>query len=167
MKTILCEKISRILKAKKQLEKILNLKIKNRGKEFFLTGAPEDEYIGEKTIDAINFGFSISKALLIKKEDYLFEILNIKNYTRRKDLKTIRARLIGKKGKTLQTLTQLTNSHLELKDNDVGIIAPAEDIKSIQEGIIGIIKGSKQSNVYTFLEKNKGKPIGDLGLKKK
>jgi rRNA processing protein Krr1/Pno1 len=54
----------------------------------YLTGTPEDEYIGEQVIDAINLGFPISSALLIKTEDFLFETLSIKKHTKRKDFKT-------------------------------------------------------------------------------
>ena len=165
MKKILSDKFMRIIKAKKKLEKSLNLEITNRGKEIFLEGKPEDEYIGEKVIDAINLGFSIEDALLIKAEDCSLEIINIKNHTKRKDLASIRARLIGKKGKTKNTLCELTNCILEIKNNEIGIIGPAENIQNAQEAIKSIIKGSKQANVYAFLEKHRVQPVLDLGLK--
>ncbi len=99
METIYCEKVPRIIKNKKKLEEELNIKIKNRGKEVTIEGTPENEYVAEKVIDALNFGFPFSIALLIKKEDNLFEIINIKDHTKRRDLKRIRARIIGKKEK--------------------------------------------------------------------
>ena len=165
MKKILSEKLPRILKNKKRLEKLLDIKITNRGKEISIQGEPEDEYVAEKVIDALNFGFPFSTAILIKKEDFIFEIINIKDYTKRHDLERIRARIIGKNGKTLKILNQLTNCYFELKDNYVGIIGSPEDLKSGQEAVTSIIKGAKQSNVYGFLKKNKTKPILDLGLK--
>lgn len=165
MKTILSEKLPRILKNKARLEKRLNIKITNRGKEVQIEGKPEDEYIAEKVIDAINLGFPFSIAILIKEEDLEFETLNIKDYTTRNDLNRIRARLIGKGGKTLKTLCQLTKCNFELKDNFIGIIGSPEYIENAQESIIAIIKGAKQANVYAHLEKNQPKPILDLGLK--
>ncbi len=165
METIYCEKIPRIIKNKKRLEEKLHVKISNRGKEVTIEGKPEDEYIAEKVIEALNFGFPFSSTLLIRNEGYTFEILNIKDYTKRKDLEIIRARIIGKKGKTLQTLHQLTKCDLELKDNHVGIIGDPEHIENAQEAVISIIKGSKQSNVYSHLEKHQVKPVVDLGLK--
>ncbi|RLG12719.1 hypothetical protein DRN73_01580 [Candidatus Pacearchaeota archaeon] len=165
MKIIISDKLPRVIKAKKELEKQLKIKITNRGKEVKILGKPEDEYIAEKVIDAINFGFPISTALLIKKEDYLFEILLIKNYTKRHDLERIKARIIGTKGGTLRTLHELTKCFFELKDNEVGIIGDPEYIKNAQEAIISIIRGSKQSNVYNYLEKHQVKPVIDLGLK--
>jgi len=165
MKKILSEKLPRILKNKKQLEKKLKVKITNRGKEVFISGKPEDEYIAEKIIDALNFGFPFSTAMLIKEEDDVFEIISIKDYTKRHGLEKIRARIIGKQGRTLKTLTQLTKCHFELKDNEVGIIGDPEHIKNAQESLISLIKGSKQSNVYKYLEKHQVKPVVDLGLK--
>ena len=134
--------------------------------EWAIVSGTHDEYIAEKVIDALNFGFPFSTAMLIKNEDFIFEILNIKNYTKRKDLERVRARIIGKKGKTLKTLSLLTLCYFELKDNYAGIIGDAEYIKNAQEAIIFLIKGAKQANVYSFLEKHQVKPVYDLGLKK-
>jgi len=165
MKIILSEKVPRILKNKKRLESKLNIKISNRGKEVQIDGKPEDEYLAEKVIDALNFGFPFSVAISIKEEDLEFEILNIKDYTTRKDLNRIRARIIGKGGKTLKTLNQLTKCNFELKDNQIGIVGSPELIENAQESVISIIKGAKQANVYSHLEKNQVKPVLDLGLK--
>lgn len=165
MEKIICEDIKEIKRNKKKLEKILGVKITIQEKEIFIEGEAENEYIAEKIIDAINFGFSISKALLIKKEDFLFEIIDIKNYTRRKDLQRIKARIIGTKGKTLKTLCNLTECNFEIKDNHIGIIGAPECIQNAQEAITSIIRGAKQSNVYSFLEKHRVKPVFDLGLK--
>jgi KH domain-containing protein len=167
MAILVSEDISKVTKNKKRLEKSLNVKIIVKEKVISVEGAPEDEYIAEKVIDAVNFGFSIPVALLIKTEDFLFEILDIKKYTHRKDFGTIRARIIGKDGKTLKTLNTLTDCFFELKDNDVGIIGSPELIKNAQDAVIFIIQGSKQANVYSFLEKHHLKPIVDLGLKEK
>lgn len=165
MKTLIIEKLPRILKNKKRLERQLKIKITNRGKEVTIEGTPENEFIAEKILDAIDFGFPLSHALSILNEEFVFEIINIKNYTKRKDLTRIKARIIGTQGKTLQTLCNLTKCYFELKDNEIGIISSAELIKNTTDAIISIIKGSKQSNVYSKLEKNQPVPIIDLGLK--
>ena len=165
MKIIHSEKLPRILKNKKKLEKELNIKITNKGREVSIQGEPEDEYIAEKVIDSINFGFPFSDVLRIKKEELTFEIINIKDHTKRKDLERIRARIIGRGGKTLKTLCDLTKCFFEIKDNEIGIIGAPEYIKNAQEAIISIVKGAKQSNIYSRLEKNQIQPIIDFGLK--
>ena len=95
----------------------------------------------------------------------IFEIINIKEHTNRQDFSRVRARIIGRRGKTLKTLCQLTKCYFELKDNNIGIIGYPEFIKNAQEAVISIIRGSKQSNVYKFLEKNQIGSVVDLGLK--
>jgi KH domain-containing protein len=166
MKIIISEKIPRIIKNRKRLEEKLEVKISIRGREVTIEGLPLNEYVAEKVIEAIDFGFSLSNAFLIKEEDFTFEILNIKDHTKRRDFKRIRARLIGTRGKTLKTLHDLTDCNFELKDNEVGIIGDSEHIKNAQNAVIAIIKGAKQSNVYSFLEKHKPGEVIDLGLKK-
>lgn len=164
---IISEKISRIVKARKKLEGKLKLKIGNRGKEVYLEGSAEDEYVGEKVIGAIDFGFPLNVALLIKEEDFIFDVVNIKEHTNRKDLERIRGRIIGKGGKSLKVLSDLTGNFFELKDNEVGIVGDPETIQYSVEAIISLINGSKHSNVYAHLEKMKPAPISDLGLREK
>ncbi|MEN7982307.1 MAG: hypothetical protein ABFQ65_02585 [Nanoarchaeota archaeon] len=167
MKTIIVDKLPRITKNRRRLEKELDIRITNRGREVKIKGLPENEYIAEKVISAINFGFEYSDAIQIKEEDFEFEILNIKDYTKKQNLESVRGRIIGTKGKTLNTLGNLTGSILELKDNWVGIVGPVNTIKNAQNAVISIIQGAKQSNAYKFLEKNRPKPIVDLGLREK
>lgn len=166
METLYVDKLPRITKNKKRLEKILNVKISNKGKDVTIEGTPEAEYVAEKVIESLDFGFPFSVATMIKKEEYLFEILNIKSFTKRKNLSEIKARIIGTQGQTLKTLSELTRCNFEIKDNQVGIVGHPEYIKNAQEAIIQIIQGSKQGNTYAWLEKNQVKPIVDLGLKK-
>ncbi len=165
MKKIICDKIIRVIKNRKKLEIKLGVKIINRGKEVFITGKSENEHVAEKVIDALNFGFPFSTTMLIREEDFEFEIIKIKDYTKRNDLFRIRARIIGRNGKTLKTLSQLTGCFFEIKDNFIGVIGGPEYLKNAQEAIISIIKGSKQSNVYKLLEQHQIKEVIDLGLK--
>jgi KH domain-containing protein len=165
MRIIPSDESKKLAKVAKQLEKELNVTIKLKEKEVAVDGDAEDEFVAEKVIDAVLFGFPIEAALLIKKEEYIFEILNIKDYTHRKDLESIRARVIGSEGKTLRNLNQLTDCYFEIKSNEVGIIGAPESMKSAHDALIMVVQGSKQANVYAFLEKHHVQPILDLGLK--
>ena len=165
MQIVICEKISRITKNRNKLQRELDVQIETKGKEVSISGDAEKEYIAEKVVQALDFGFPFSAALLLKEEDFMMEILNIKSYTKRQDLPSIRARIIGKDGKALKTLSSLTKCNIELKDNQVGLIGEPEYIRYAQEGIVSIIHGAKHSNVYAFLEKHQPQPVIDLGLK--
>jgi len=165
MKIIFSDDSSNIAENRKKLENNLGVKITIKEKEISIDGTPEDEFIAGNVIEAVNFGFSVSTALLIRGEDFIFEVLNIKNYTHRKDLERIRARIIGTGGKTFKTLKELTDCNFAIKDNEIGIIGSPELIKNAGDAVISIIHGSKQANVYSFLEKHHVPPILDLGLK--
>lgn len=166
MKKIISEKPMRIIKAKENLKKILGVEIKISGNEIYLDGKSEDEFIGEKIVDALDFGFPFSHAITIKQDNFHFEILDIKDYTPRKDLETIRGRIIGRNGRTLRTLTDLSGCFFEINRNRVGIIGPVELFENARESILALIRGSKQANVYRVLEKNQFEPVEDLGIKK-
>ena len=93
----------------------------------------------------------------LKNEGFIFQKINIKNITRRNDLERIRARIIGTKGKTLRTLQSLTNCEFSIKNNEIGIIGPVEEIEEAIQAATSLVQGSKQGNVYSRLEKNKKK----------
>ena len=162
---LISDKIPRIIKNRKRLEKILNVKITNAGKEVTITGTPEEEYEASKVIDALGIGFPFSVAISIKEAENLFEIINIKEHTKKHNLESVRGRIIGKNGKALATLSKLTNCHIEIKDNHVGVIGSEEEIEPAIEAIIQIIQGSKHANVYKGLEKMEKGQVADLGLK--
>ncbi len=165
MKKIISNKVGSIIKEKEKLETALNVKISNRGKELFIDGSPVDEYEAEKVIEAINFGFKTEIAIMIKEKELSLEILSIKDFTKRKNMREVRGRVIGTKGKTLRTLAELTDCFFEARNNDLGIIGSPEKMKIAQEAVVSLIRGSKQSSVYKYLEKHHIKPINDLGLK--
>ena len=165
MQEIYTEFIRKILQNKPRLEKQLQVKITNKGKNLFLSGKPEHEFIALEVVQAMNLGFSITRALLLKDENTNFQILNIKDITKKHNLEEIRARIIGKQGRTLKTLNKLTNCVISLQDNQVGIIGDVEDIEDGIQAITSIIQGSKQGHVYGRAErKNKEKRLKNKGV---
>ncbi len=152
------ENIKTLMQNKNRLEKELKIKITNKGRLVFVSGKGENEYLALKIIEAIDLGFSVERALLLKDENFSLQILNIKDITKKKSLKNIReirARIIGTHGKTLKTLCSLSNCFIEIYDNQIGIIGNIENIKDVVQCLICLIQGSKQGNVYSKLEKAK------------
>lgn len=157
MEKIYLEKSRAVKQEKSFLEKKLNVKITITGRMATIEGSALSEYEAEMVFEAINFGFSPQTATLLVDEDFIFTRLNMKDFTRRKKLDEVRARLIGKKGQTKRVIEEITSCKLIIKDKEVGIIGDAEGIQNAITGITNLIRGSKQSNVYKFLEKNKNK----------
>lgn len=168
METFYFDKTKEIKRCQEELEKKLNVKITVAGKKVTIDGTAIDEYEAEIVLSALGFGFSIKQALLLKNEDFIFKKINIKEFTRRKDMYEVRARAIGSEGKTKRTIESVSDSDIIINGNEIGIIAHANNIDATVTAIKNIVRGSKQANVYNYLERmnaERKKHPDDLGLK--
>ena len=147
--------LSELRRSQNKLEKEIGIKISHIGKNVFIEGEAQNEFLGLSILEAINLGFSAEKALLLKDENMILHILDIKTITKRKDLRTVRGRVIGSLGKTKENIENLSDCLISIHDNNIGIIG---EIGCIDEAIIAltsIVQGSKQGNIYARLERKK------------
>ncbi len=169
METLFFKKTREIKKEKAALEKRLNVAVTIKGNLVYTEGSPLDEYAALRILEAMQAGFSAKKALLLLDEGIIFRKINIKKFTRRKDMEEVRSRIIGKDGKTKRTIEEISGCCINIEDsNSLGIIGPADSIEEVTTALTNLIKGSKQANVYRFLERIntiKKSQISDLGLK--
>ena len=152
MEIVYLEKTGNARRFKKELEKKLNVNLEIIGRRVNIEGEPLDEFGALKVFEAINFGFSVGKALMLVNDEVIFKKIHIRNFTRR-NLKDIRARLIGTNGKTRKTISEITGCEILIKEGEVGIIGDAERVDDVERAIIHLIKGAKQGNMYKFLER--------------
>ncbi len=153
MENIYCMNIAEVKKEKNFLERTLKLKIKIEGRSIIIDGPPLNEYDAERVFDAINSGFSARTSALILDEEFAYEKINIRDFTRRKNLETIRARIIGTKGKAKSTIEQITGCKIKVKENSIAIIGYAESVQNVITALSSIIRGTKHANVYKYLER--------------
>lgn len=153
MEELFVDKTKELIKEKERLQDILKVSISVRGRKVTIDGEPLDEFQAQQVIEAIGMGFSAKEALVLINDDVLFERINIKDHTRKKDLEPVRARLIGTHGKTKKTIEEISGCKIEINGNAVGIIGPAATIQYAITGVANVIKGTKQANVYHYLEK--------------
>lgn len=153
METLHIENIKEIKKALPDLKKRLSLKISLEGKKLTIEGEALDEYEALQILEAISFGFSAKQAQKLIDRDFTFRRTNIKKFTHRTDKEAVRARVIGKEGKVKKTLETLTNSDIVIRGNEIGIICPEESINYMITALSNLIRGSKQSSIYSFLER--------------
>ncbi|MEK6888890.1 MAG: KH domain-containing protein [Nanoarchaeota archaeon] len=167
------QKISELKKERKNLEDQLKVKISLTGKLVFIEGDSVAEYEASIVMEAMQLGFSVKKALALKDPEMKFLRLHIRDFTRRKNLKDVRARIIGKEGKTKRTIESISDCDIVISDSEVGIIGSTESIEDATTAIKNIIKGSKQANAYRYLERRNATKREemqkglDLGLKNK
>lgn len=159
--------ISKIAKNKNQLEKELDVKITLCRGFIEIEGEAIAEYPALQVIEAITLGFDIQTSLLLKDEEYILQKIQIKDYIgkAKQRLIQVKARIIGKKGKAIKTISELGNCSIKLHENLVAIIGMASDAETTLDSVISLIRGSNHSNVYARLEKLDHEEEPDLGLK--
>lgn len=157
MQEIYTTSLRKILENKTKLEKEINVKIANRGCNIFIEGKGEDEYLALKVLEAVNLGFPINTTLLLKDENVILHIINIRDLTKRKNLQEIKARLIGTKRKALCNLEKLTNCAIVVHNNQIGIIGHSDCIDDAIIALESLVHGSRHGNVYARLERERKK----------
>jgi len=158
--------IGKIKANKSLLEKKLKIRIIISGRRVDIEGKSFDIFVAERVLEAINKNFPIDISLLLLDEDFVLEEIPIKEFTRKKDLSLVRARILGKKGRTIEVISELSDCYITLTENTVAILGPAEKIKDAEHALKSLISGAKQSKVYGYLEKARKKVFTeDIGLR--
>jgi len=168
MEAIFFDKVNELKREKVNLERTLGVKITIVGKKVTIEGTALEEYEAHTILDAMRFGFSARIALSLKESDFVFKKINIKDFTRRKNLTEVKGRVIGTKGVTKHTIEEISGCKINLYKNEVGVIGQAESVEEALTALTNLIRGSKQSNVYQFLEKlNASQREEGLGFKER
>jgi len=110
-------------------------------------------YATREIIKAIARGFNPEKAMLLLKQDYAFELINLSEFDKPTQFKRIKGRVIGKDGKTRRIIEEYTECHLSVYGKTVGIIGRNDTVHIARRAIEMILKGSQHANVYKWLEK--------------
>jgi ribosomal RNA assembly protein len=157
VKQIYCENPRKIFQNKKTIEEALNVKISGQEKIVQIEGNEANEFTALQALEAINLGFSISDAITLKYDDFVFEKIKIKSIARRRNLSQVRGRIIGVERKVLSNMEYLTDTIIVLHDNEVGVIGRSENVRKTIYALKKLIGGSKHANVYRYLEEEKAK----------
>ena len=152
MEKVYVRRMLEVKKNKRELERVLNVKLRILGRYAEIFGSSLDEYDALQVFDAINFGFSARKALMLRQEDFVFKIIHIKEHTHR-SLRAVKARLIGTHGKTRKTMSLIAGCEILIKEGEVGVVGYVEDVENTERAVVNLIKGSKQGNMYKYLER--------------
>ena len=101
MQEIYVENLKEVLRSKFRLQKELEIKLTNKGKNVFVNGPANKEFIAIEVLEAIILGFSADRALELTQDGFMLQTVHIKDITKRHDLERVRARIIGTQGRTL------------------------------------------------------------------
>ncbi|MBD3313311.1 RNA-processing protein [Candidatus Woesearchaeota archaeon] len=143
---------------KKQIEKETHARIVIDSKEGdvrVIGREPVGLLSAREIIKAIGRGFNPEFAMLLLKQDYCLEIINISDTAgkSKKKLMRIRGRIIGEDGKSRKTIEDLTETSISVYGKTVSIIGKHLNADLARKAVESLISGAKHSAVYRRLEK--------------
>jgi ribosomal RNA assembly protein len=110
-----------------------------------------------EVITAIANGFSPERAFRLLDEEFVLDIVDLREYVGRSEnaLTRIKGRVIGLKGKTRKIIEELTN--VSVYGHKVTIIGKTDDAKRAREAVEMLASGSPHRSVYKTMQKARTK----------
>lgn len=114
-------------------------------------------YTTQEIVKAIARGFNPKTALLLLKQDYAFEMIDMKDVAgkSKNTLLRLKGRVIGKGGKSRAEIERLTDCYISVYGKTIGIIGEVSMVAIAREAVAMLVSGSMHKTVYRFLEKKK------------
>lgn len=142
---------------KRELEEQSSAKINIDSEEGDVVVVGKDSlklFVLRDIIRAIGRGFNPEIAMQLLKQDHVFELINIMDYIKNKEhLPRIRGRVIGKSGKSRETLEELTETKIVIYGKTIGIIGFVDNVAMCRRAIEDLLNGALHKGVYKMLEK--------------
>lgn len=126
-----------------------NVTIQNRGEDILA------EWKARDMVKAIGRGINPEKALLLKSDDYVLKIINLTDLIgrSRKALVRQKGRIIGKRGKTREFISQMSGATISVYGKSVAIIGEPEEVRVATEAIELLASGKPHGVVYKILQR--------------
>jgi len=144
---------------KKELEEQSDAKINIDSEEGDVLVTGKDSlklFVLRDIIRAIGRGFNPEIAMQLLKPDYVFELINILDYVKNKEhLPRIRGRVIGKNGKSRETIEELTETKIVIYGKTIGIIGFIDNVASSRKAVEDLLNGALHKTIYKVLEKER------------
>ena len=144
---------------KKEIEEATKTKLDIDSKEGDISVAGEDAlglYAAREIIKAIGRGFNPELAMLLLKQDYVFEVVDVADFVKSKDaIIRLKGRVIGKEGKSRKLIEELTECNLSVFGKTIGMIGYPDAVANARHAIESLLKGATHANVYKWLERRR------------
>tara|TARA_Y100000310_G_scaffold100817_1_gene98707 strand:+ start:36 stop:407 length:372 start_codon:yes stop_codon:yes gene_type:complete len=114
-------------------------------------------YTTKEIVKAIARGFNPKVALLLLKQDYAFELIDMKEIAgkSKNTLQRIKGRVIGKGGRSREEIERFTDCNISVYGKTVGIIGEVAQVSLARQAVAMLLQGSMHKTVWKFLEKKK------------
>jgi len=147
---------------KKEIEKTFKIKLEIDSDGLVIMSSNDSLalWISEKVVKAIGRGFNPDIALLLKNDDYDFELVNIADFADSKnDLERLRGRVIGKSGSSKELIEKKTESYIVIYGKTVGIIGKQGMIEIVLKSVEMLLKGARHPTVFNYIDKELRKKL--------
>ena len=146
---------------KKNLQKATETIIDVDSSEGLVTVSGEDALKlmdARSIIKAIARGFNPELAMLLLKQDYCFELIDLKLIARNQnDLERLKGRIIGADGKSRRTIETLTETYISVYGKTVALIGEITMVQIAKKAVALLVDGSAHSHVFKYLETQRRK----------
>jgi ribosomal RNA assembly protein len=111
----------------------------------------------EEVVKALARGFAPENAYKLLEDDFYLEIMDIHDYVGKDQshIRRMKARIIGKNGKTRRIIETMTGAYLSIYGGTVAIIGDVESFEVAKKAVDMVLSGSEHSTVYKFLERKR------------
>jgi ribosomal RNA assembly protein len=116
---------------------------------------PTDVWKARDIVKAIGRGFNADKAFYLIDDSIYLETIQLEGS--KNNIKRLKARLIGEKGKARSMIESGTDTYISIFGSQISIIGDIDEIRSAKEAIDMLIRGSKHGTVYRLLEQKRFK----------
>lgn len=140
-------------KAKERIEKELDVKISFNENMVEIDGEGVNLFQAKSIVKAIGRGFSPKKAFRLFDEEEAMDIIEMSGMKENK-IKILRSRLIGTNGKTRKLIERFSGCSVSVYGKTVSLIGKYDQIAIAKGAVDMIIRGSKHSKVYGFLQQS-------------
>jgi ribosomal RNA assembly protein len=137
---------------KQRIEETLKVKISFDDNLVEIEGEGVELFQAKAVVKAIGRGFSPRKAFRLFDEEMCLEIIELAGFKENK-MKVVKSRLIGTKGKARRIIEKDSGCFMSVYGKTVSLIGKYEQLEIAKEAVRMILRGSKHSKVYGFLQK--------------
>lgn len=119
-----------------------------------ILGNSVDVMVSEQIVKAIARGFSPENALMLTDENFMLDVIDIKNYASTSNsMIRLKGRVIGKKGQSRNAIEKLTDTKISVFGKTVCVLGRTENVINARNAIDMLLSGARHATVYTYIEK--------------
>lgn len=117
---------------------------------------PIQLFILKNVVTAIGRGFNPDIAQLLLKQDYIVEFLSLRDFASTdKQLKRLKGRVIGNKGKSRSTIERLTDCYISVFGKTISIVGRVDYLPVARSAVDMLLKGANHNTVFKMLEQKR------------